>query len=235
MPSNRQIGLPLLIGGGLIFLFSSIDQPPDPVSNNSPQPSAASAQTIERTESPTPDPTQNLTIDLLNSLVITDELREGYERELFMSSWSDLDSDGCDTRKEVLIFESLEPVVIGEDCKVLSGKWISIYDDIETTNPQDLDIDHFVALAEAWDSGAYAWDQATRKSFANDLTDPDSLIAVSRGSNRNKSDLDPTDWLPPLVETHCWYATTWVTIKHRWELSVDASEYAALERILLQC
>jgi hypothetical protein len=235
MPTRNQIGLPLIIGGAFVFILSSINQSEPELAADIAPPLLAISEITQPKETLTQTPMQALVVDLLNSLVVSEEQREGYQRELFMNNWSDFDSDGCDTRKEVLIFESLAPVTMGEACKVLSGKWISIYDGVETTNPQELDVDHFVPLAEAWDSGAFSWDQTTRTNFANDLTDFDTLIAVSRSSNRNKSDLDPTDWLPPLEQTHCWYATTWVTIKHKWQLTIDKAELATLQKILLAC
>jgi hypothetical protein len=219
MPSKRQIGLPVVLGSALILLFSSVDL------NTADLPSTIENQEIAK----------ETILELLSELEIAQEIRDGYERDLFMTSWSDLDQDGCDTRREVLILESLIPVELIENCKIASGKWYSLYDGIETTDPQTFDVDHFVPLAEAWDSGAYGWSDDRRRSFANDLTDPDSLIAVSRESNRNKGDRDPAEWLPILPQTHCWYVTTWVSIKHRWQLSVDQKEFKEIEKILNNC
>lgn len=213
MAIRKQVGIPLIFGSALVFIFSNFNQVP------------TNEDSFDR----------NLALDLLNQLTIQEEVRDGYQRELFMNSWSDFDSDGCDTRREVLIEESLIPVVVDENCKILSGKWRSIYDGVETEDPATFDIDHFVALAEAWDSGANLWDDEKRKLFANDLSDPDTLIAVTRESNRNKGDRDPADWLPILPETHCWYVTTWISIKHRWQLSVDQREFEAIKNVLNSC
>jgi hypothetical protein len=232
MPTSRQIGLPLILGGVVVFLVSSLN-PDTEQTSTTPSPSATS-ESIQ-TDAETLDTGQKIVLDLLAELTLAEEIRDGYQRELFMSSWIDEDGDGCDTRREVLIYESLIPVEIGENCKIISGKWISIFDGFETTDPQDLDIDHFVPLAEAWDSGASNWAADKRSAFANDLNDPDTLIAVSKQSNRSKGDRDPTDWLPPLEQTHCWYATTWVSIKHKWELSVDENEFEILKEILTNC
>ena len=140
-------------------------------------------------------------VRLLNSLPVSKEVTSGYNRDLFRH-WSDLDSDGCDTREEVLIDERIAGSVVG--CKVVNGKWISQYDGVSTTNSSSFDIDHFVPLKEAWDSGAWRWDSSTRERFANDQGYPLSLIAVSASSNRSKSDRDPSDWLPS--ENLCLYA-----------------------------
>ncbi len=72
------------------------------------------------------------------------EYTSGYNRDLFRH-WIDADGDGCDTRKEVLIAESLEPVQTGSQCAILTGRWYSIYDNTETTDSSRFDIDHVVA------------------------------------------------------------------------------------------
>ena len=90
-------------------------------------------------------------------------------------------------------------------------------------------------LREAWESGAWAWSRAQRRAFANDLSHPDTLIAVSARSNRSKGARDPAEWLPPDPTVHCWYAQTWVGVKARWRLHVDQAERLALQRTLLAC
>jgi hypothetical protein len=169
-------------------------------------------------------------VRLLNSLPVSKEVTSGYNRDLFRH-WSDLDSDGCDTREEVLIDERIAGSVVG--CKVVNGKWISQYDGVTTTNSSSFDIDHFVPLKEAWDSGAWRWDSSTRERFANDQGYPLSLIAVSASSNRSKSDRDPSDWLPS--ENLCLYAKSWVGVKFRWRLSVDSREKSKLRQLLSNC
>lgn len=167
---------------------------------------------------------------LLNSLPVSNEVTSGYNRDLF-KHWSDLDSDGCDTREEVLINERISGSIVG--CKVVNGKWVSQYDGVTTTNPSTFDIDHFVPLKEAWDSGAWRWDSSTRERFANDQGYALSLIAVSASSNRSKSDRDPSDWLPS--ENRCLYAKSWIGVKFRWRLSVDSREKSKLRQLLSNC
>jgi hypothetical protein len=169
-------------------------------------------------------------VRLLNSLPVSNEVTVGYNRELFRH-WSDLDSDGCDTREEVLIDERLNGEVYG--CTVVNGEWVSQYDGVTTTNATTFDIDHFVPLKEAWDSGAWRWDSSTRERFANDQGYTLSLIAVSASSNRSKSDRDPSDWLPS--ENLCLYAKSWVGVKFRWRLSVNSEEKAKLRQLLSNC
>ena len=159
--------------------------------------------------------------------------RTGYDRELF-DHWIAV-GDGCDTRDAVLIAESIVPIPEpGSGC-TYSGQWFSTYDGITTTDPSTFDVDHVVALAEAWDSGAYIWDANRRRDFANDLGADASLIAVSASSNRSKSDADPAEWLPPRVEARCAFATAWVQTKVRWDLSADDAEIAALRQTLSGC
>jgi hypothetical protein len=169
-------------------------------------------------------------IRLLNALPVSSEMGAGYSRELFRH-WSDLDRDGCDTREEVLIEERVTGAVQG--CRVINGTWFSSFDGVTTNNPTNFDIDHFVPLKEAWDSGAWRWNANTRERFANDLAYPRSLIAVTASSNRSKSDRDPTDWLPKRQK--CEYAKSWVAVKFRWRLSVDTREKSALTQILRNC
>jgi hypothetical protein len=111
---------------------------------------------------------------------------------------------------------------------VLRWRWHSGYDGVITTDACTVEIDHLVALKEAWDSGAHGWTANRRRAFANDLGDPRSLRAVSARSNRSKSDRDPAEWLPPKGSFHCASATQWVVVKVRWHLAADGAEEQAL-------
>jgi hypothetical protein len=122
----------------------------------------------------------------------------------------------------------VKPTVSG-DCDLYGGEWYSVYDQVTTTDPSDFDVDHFIPLKEAWDSGAYAWSSEKRKEFANDLGFAGSLIAVTAASNRSKSDRDPADWLPVNTGYRCTYLYTWVQVKLRWGLSADPVELAAIQ------
>jgi hypothetical protein len=147
--------------------------------------------------------------------------------------WVDADGDSCDTREEVLIAESTSRAQVDAyGCKVIEGDWLSPYDNVAHTNPSALDIDHMIPLKEAWDSGAWAWSAMKRQLFANDLTDARSLIAVTAGQNRSKSDRDPSNWLPPQTQYRCTYLAEWVAIKSHWKLSMDQSEFGRIKNIL---
>jgi Protein of unknown function (DUF1524) len=157
-----------------------------------------------------------------------------YGRDYFVH-WIDANGNGCDTREEVLIAESKVKATVGAGCKILSGRWYSPYDNLTFTNPGSLDIDHFVPLHEAWQSGASHWTAAQRQDFANDLGWAGALIAVSAASNRSKSDQDPATWIPTYKPFDCAYVENWVLDKYRWSLSIDPAEKAALDADLSKC
>ena len=165
-------------------------------------------------------------------LTIAPDQLSGYERTLF-NHWIDADKDKCDTRKEVLIQEAVSIPKLSSGCVFNGGKWISAYDGLATTDYSTLDIDHMVPLSEAWRSGAWKWSPAQREAFANDLTDSRSLIAVTASLNRQKSDQDPSTWLP-LVDK-CTYVSNWIAIKVRYSLTVDTAEATALTTLIASC
>jgi hypothetical protein len=174
---------------------------------------------------------------LLNLLKVRSEQNSNsYDRALF-HHWADLDRDGCDTRAEVLMLESFKNVTYSSSsgCTVSTGKWFSVYDNQNITIAGTLDIDHFVPLKEAWESGASKWTYSQREAFANDLGFGPSLIAVTASTNRSKSDRDPAAWLPPSSRYHCTYAKDWIRVKYRWHMTVDSSEKSALASELSTC
>ena len=156
--------------------------------------------------------------------------RDGYSRSKF-PHWKDADSNGCDTRREVLIAEATEPVKVGSGCKLNGGTWWSYYDDITVSDSSKFDVDHVVPLAEAYDSGADQWSQDRRERYANDLGESRALVAVSAKSNRAKADRDVAEWLPPSEGALCQYVTDWVTVKVRWGLAADKDEADVLRKM----
>jgi hypothetical protein len=176
----------------------------------------------------------NTALTLLSKVKVEKEQPVGYSRSLF-KHWIDADGDGCDTREEVLVSESSSIAQVDAyGCKVIEGNWLSPYDNVMHTNPSELDIDHMVPLKEAWDSGARNWSSSQRQLFANDLSDPRSLIAVTARQNRSKSDRDPSNWIPPNTRYTCTYLAEWVAIKVRWKLSMDHSEFGRIKKLLSQ-
>ena len=88
-------------------------------------------------------------------------------------------------------------------------------------------------LKEAHDSGGYAWGAAKRRAYANDLSDPEHLVAVATKVNRGeKNDKDPAEWLPPYKASHAEYARNWVRIKRHWGLTADQEEADKLQELL---
>ena len=158
----------------------------------------------------------------------------GYNRDLF-KAWIDADGDGCDTRAEVLLAETLIKATTRGTCTVSTGQWYSPYDGTTITDASKLDIDHFVPLAEAWQSGAYAWSSEQRIRFGNDLGYSASLIAVSATTNRAKSDSDPSKWMPTNRSYFCDYVATWIAVKWRWNLSMDTLERKVVASVLAGC
>lgn len=198
--------------------------------------------TADPTDAPAPS-TGEVPVDTSQIVAVVDDLvvapeahDETYDRDLFGSGWIDADGDGCDTREEVLIAESVSPAQVDPyGCQVVTGDWVSLYDGEETTDPSDFDIDHVVALGEAWRSGASSWTPEEREAFANNLDDPAALIAVTASTNRSKGDRDPASWQPPNRDAWCEFATAWTTVKVEWGLTADQAEVDALRNMLAGC
>ncbi|GAA4610876.1 HNH endonuclease family protein [Saccharopolyspora hordei] len=168
----------------------------------------------------------------LAELVVAPEgSMDGYDRDKF-PHWIE-GSDGCNTRESVLKRDG-DGVEVGSDCYPTSGSWYSPYDGETWTQPSDVDIDHVVPLAAAWRSGASEWTQEQRERFANDLDGP-QLIAVTDNVNQSKGDQTPDEWMPPRAEYHCTYASMWVGVKDKYQLTVTEAEKAALQEALDGC
>ena len=161
----------------------------------------------------------------------------GYSRDKFRH-WSKASDFGwnppqasCDAREAALIRDG-EDVEVGSGCKVTSGTWYDPYTDRTYSDPQDLDIDHVVPLANAWRSGAPSWTDEQRERYAND---PDVLLSVEDNANQAKGDKGPEAWKPPNEEVWCDYAERWISIKSTYYLSVNPDEKAHLEEMLNTC
>ena len=159
-----------------------------------------------------------------------------YNREEW-NSWIDEDEDCQNTRHEVLQLESFVSVLFSSDntCYVQSGKWFDPYNGEYIYFASDLDIDHFVPLYNAHISGGWEWSEEKKTDFANNITDPDILIAVKNSSNREKSASSPDEWKPANEFYWCEYAYDWIRIKYEWNLSVTNSEWNALLSMLTTC
>src|SRR4051795_6925350 len=167
----------------------------------------------------------------LASLTVATENRTGYNRDLF-PTWITI-SGTCNTREYILKRDGSN-VATNDACTATSGSWYSPYDGATWTAASDLDIDHLVPLAEAWDSGASGWTTARRESFANDVTRP-QLLAVTDNVNQSKGDQDPATWMPSRTAYRCTYVRAWVQVKYYYGLSVDSAEKSALTNYLSAC
>ncbi len=193
----------------------------------------ALSATFAQTASATPPniPSKATAQSELNALTVSTEgSMTGYSRDLF-PHWITI-SGTCSTRETVLKRDGSGVTVDGA-CYPLSGSWYSQYDAVTLTSPSSVDIDHVVALAEAWRSGASSWTTSRRQSFANDLIRP-QLIAVSASSNRAKGDQDPSTW-KPRTTYHCTYAKMWIRSKYFWGLRLQSAEKSALQGMLSTC
>ena len=162
----------------------------------------------------------------------------GYSRAAFGPAWKDTDRNGCDTRNDILRRDlartAIKPGTHG--CVVLSG---TLRDPYTATTIQfvrggasETDIDHVVALGDAWVTGAARWPYAKRIALAND---PLNLLAVQASANRQKGDGDAATWLPSNTAFRCSYVARQVSVKHKFGLYVTAAERAAMERVLSRC
>ena len=142
------------------------------------------------------------------------------------------DRDCQNARHEVLLEESQGGVSFKttKGCRVIAGNWLDPYSGWMIRDASQLNIDHLVPLKEAHESGRYAWDAQTRQAYANDLRDPNHLIAVDRSLNRQKGARDPAEWLPPNPNYLMAYAQAWVDVKRKWGLAADTKEIAALRQ-----
>jgi hypothetical protein len=164
----------------------------------------------------------------------------GYSRDAFGSGWVDTDRNGCDTRNDVLARdltgEVLEPGT--RDCTVVSGTLVDPYSGAaiefrrgEGTS-EAVQIDHVVALSDAWQKGARQWDDARRAEFAND---PLNLLAVDGPLNMQKGDSDAATWLPPRRSYRCAYVARQVAVKLEYGLWMTAAERDAIGSVLGGC
>ncbi|SDO57894.1 Protein of unknown function [Pedococcus dokdonensis] len=166
--------------------------------------------------------------------------RTGYDRALFGQAWADVDRNGCDTRNDVLR-RDLTHLTLKADthgCLVLTGTLADPYtgrriDFVRGRGTSNaVQVDHVVALSDAWQKGAQRWSTTTRTAFAND---PLNLLAVDGPTNQRKGDGDAATWLPPRKAGRCAYVARQIAVKHRYTVSVTAAERDAMLRVLTTC
>ena len=166
--------------------------------------------------------------------------KTGYTRSQFGQTWADVDRNGCDTRNDILK-RDLTAEVFKEktrECVVISGTLIDPFSG-ETINfvrgnvsSMEVQIDHVVALSNAWQTGAFKLSIKERTAFAND---PLNLLAVKGRLNSQKGDGDAATWLPPLKSYRCDYVSRQIAVKIKYKLWFTAPEKEAMVRILKSC
>ena len=176
-------------------------------------------------------------LTVLNSLSVKGRAaKTGYTRAQF-THWSDLDRNGCDARNDTLKRDLTEVIYKAgtRDCKVISGLLLDPYSGKVITfssTKSTIDIDHVVALSNAWQTGAAYFDKGVRTQIAND---PLNLLAVDSKLNRQKSDGDAATWLPPSKSFRCAYVARQVAVKAKYKLWVTEPEKVAITKILSSC
>ena len=187
-----------------------------------------------------PSNTQAAPIDALaalNNLEVKGRApKTGYARSQF-PHWSDPDRNGCDARNDTLKRDltNITYKAGTRDCKVIAGQLLDPFSGkviTFSTTKVVIDIDHVVALSNAWQTGAAYFDKDKRSQIAND---PLNLLAVDSKLNRQKGDGDAATWLPPYKAFRCEYVARQVAVKAKYGLWVTKPEKVAIDKILSTC
>jgi hypothetical protein len=187
----------------------------------------------------TPQPGHGTALGELASLPVKGRAPlTGYDRDRFGAAWLDADRNGCDSRDDILnrdlTHRAHEPGT--HDCVVDSGVLADPYTATRIAfvkgNGDLVDIDHVVALGNAWVTGAFQWGIRERAALAND---PMNLLAVDASANRQKGDGDAATWLPGNKSFRCAYVARQIAVKTKYRLWVTAPEKDAMQRVLARC
>ncbi|AKK05584.1 putative DUF1524 family protein [Corynebacterium mustelae] len=155
----------------------------------------------------------------------------GYDRKLFGNGWAYNPKTSCSTRQDVLRnqlttvgdFDGCDSIVAGI-CPYSNTK---ISSDPGSVPGDPIEVDHIFPLSAAWDMGAFAWSEETRIAFAND---PLNLVAVSAKQNQSKSDLLPSDWLPPVQSNRCWYVNRVTEVAAKYGLFLSTEDVTIMRK-----
>ena len=166
--------------------------------------------------------------------------KTGYERSQFGPTWSDVDRNGCDTRNDILYRDLTSKTFKSgtQNCVVLTGTLSDPYSGEKISfvrgvgSSMDVQIDHVVALSNAWQTGAFKLSYDKRLTFAND---PMNLLAVKGRLNSQKGDGDAATWLPPRKDIRCAYVAQQIVVKAKYKLWVTPAEKAAMVALLAKC
>lgn len=207
----------------------------------SPRPTRVRSSSTARPSRPLPTHGQGSALAALDHLEVKGRApTTGYDRDRFGPAWLDANRNGCDTRNDILR-RDLDSIVLKPDthgCVVLTGVLHDPYGGgtIEFVRgvgtSEAVEIDHVVALADAWETGAQRWTDERRQEFAND---PLELLAVDGPLNSAKGAGDAATWLPPQKSFRCAYVARQIAVKSKWGLWVKPAEREAMARILRRC
>lgn len=194
---------------------------------------------IGESSAPPPAAPANISLPALDALAALKARPEGtllgYSRDQFGPAWQDVDHNGCDTRNDILA-RDMTQVVRPRGCQVTSGVLLDPYTGKTITwvrGPQSarVQIDHVVALADAWRTGASALSPGDRLAFAND---PLNLLAVDGPTNEAKGDKDASKWLPR-AQFRCTYVLGQIQVKRKYGLWITPSEQKSMSDVLRTC
>lgn len=253
----RTLAASLSAGALLLTVFGC--SPIDSTSSSSAQPSTTSSpsatttpelepsQTAEEQQSTAdmigqaPEGAQDNALTVLNTLAVKGRApKTGYSRDQFGAAWADVDHNGCDTRNDILNRDLTDKTYKPNthDCVVASGVLQDPYTGtrIDFVRGQDtstaVQIDHVVALSDAWQKGAQQLTEDERRNLAND---PYNLLAVDGPSNQRKSDGDAATWLPANTGFRCEYVARQIGVKQKYRLWVTQAEHDAMANVLATC
>lgn len=242
----------LVAGLGLSFCAATGSRDEIPAHHGAGTPSTLSTHSAPRTwtepgasASPAPAPTA-----APGAVTVTQALEQiptkgrapktGYARKEFGRGWKDPDRNGCDARNDILgrdlSQKTYKPGT--RECVVLTGTLADPYTGSSisflrgSSTSTAVQIDHVVALSDAWQKGAQQLDADTRLKLAND---PLNLMAVDGPTNSRKSDGDAATWLPPLKSFRCEYVARQSAVKLKYGLWMTRAEKAAVTRVVAAC
>jgi hypothetical protein len=174
--------------------------------------------------------------DALETLVVKGRApKTDYSRQQFGDGWAS--EAGCDMRN-VILKRDLKNVVVNAKCQVVSGTFDDTYTGATIAftrgadSSSDVQIDHVVALSDAWQKGAQQLSPTERETFAND---PLELLASSGVANQQKSDADAASWLPSNKPFRCQYVARQIAVKKKYNLWVTGAEKEAIRTVLATC
>lgn len=174
--------------------------------------------------------------DALETLAVKGRApKTNYSRDQFGDGWRE--SGGCDMRN-VILNRDFSDAVVNDKCQVTKGLLHDPYTGKDITfsrgpdTSDDVQIDHVVALSDAWQKGAQQLAIIERENLAND---PLELLAVDGPINQQKSDGDAATWLPPNKPFRCQYVARQIAVKQKYRLWVTAAEKDAIKRVLATC